>query len=172
MLTTPQKIILRYRDTAILFTIIFAMTCLSSMPYRYSPVEYSLITLITGLIVGFLYMRKSTKKQLRIIEKDGYYKPKQKTQILPSTRRFFGILLLVLIGFSIIIAWFIYVLEVAPFWLFTFNFIIGFAPAVSITRTAYYWHWQHKNKRTLLMSDNILYPYPYMNQPTSKETVY
>ena len=149
-----------------------AMSFINIRAYRYAPIEYSLVALITGAILGFFLMLKFSKNRLRMIEKEGYYKPKQKTSGLPSISRFMAILLLLILGVSIIIALSVYIIEEAPFWLFTVYSIFGFASVGSVTITVSFWRWQRKNKRTLLMSDNILYPSPYMNQPTSKETVY
>lgn len=172
MSITPQKIISSYRNMAIYCIIMSAMSFFTIRAYRYSPIEYSIVALILGAILGFILMLKFSKNKLRMIEKEGYYKPKQKTNGLPSISQFIAILLLFILGISIIIALFVYMIEEAPFWFFTVYSMFGFASVGSVTITVSFWRWQRKNKRILLTFNNILYPYPYMNQPTSKETVY
>jgi hypothetical protein len=132
-----------------------------------APLLYFVIALLLGMPVGLFIQRRHVKKKLQRVEQEGYYKPKTQPNI--PGRLGVQLLIISLLGFLMIIALLIYVAAKAPFWLFTLNTVSGFIITFGITERVCYWRWQHKNKRVLLMADNILYPYPYMNQPTNKE---
>jgi uncharacterized membrane protein len=164
----PKKVLMSGLQNLALISITFSLINVNSGRLSNAPFVYSIIALLLGLMVGLFVKRRSVKKRLRRIEHMGYYKPDQPPNV--PLRIGIPLLLTTLMCLVMVVALTIYVLFKAPFWLFTFNFFVGILVALQVTEIVYYWHWQHKNKRILLIADNILYPSPYMNQSTNKET--
>jgi hypothetical protein len=155
----PQKILRLYRNAAILPITLVFLFFITISRYLEAPIAYSIIIMSLGFIVGVLVQQRSERKKLRIIEQKGVYE----SSVGLSLRKGIVLIFLVLIVGSALIALYMYLWLVAPFWLFTGTFIISFMPAIYITSAVIYWHWQRKNKRILYTAENKIYPYPYIN---------
>lgn len=166
---TPKKVLSTDAKDYTLISLFIVLFSINYTRVRSDSFAYFMLALTFGLIAGFLIQHRLTKRKLKRVEQDGYYKSLPPSPV--SARIGQQILSLLLLGLVMVVALSVYAIFKAQFWVvIIINCSSGLMLASFLTKATYFWGWQRKNKRTLLTFDNILYPYPYMDQPTNKET--
>jgi hypothetical protein len=127
----------------------------------HTPIIYSVVLFALGTVVWFTLSLRNTKKKIRAIEKTGFYNPKISKSLAVLVVALLVSVIVLLGGILIFFN------SVRPF-LFLMAFFVPTFPAFSLVPAVYGWLWQRRNKRTLYLSGNILYPFPYINPASSK----
>ncbi|MCL5877124.1 MAG: hypothetical protein M1540_04865 [Candidatus Bathyarchaeota archaeon] len=163
----PQK--------AVTLNVITGFCWLSAVPlsllilnrYLQASAVISGLTLVLGAIMWIAIGFVNAKKELKTIEQG----PKVTTVNFRFGYALKITFALLAAGIGIILMAFC-IAYYHPFWIFLVNLVVPFQAAISLTSAIFYWRWQRRNKRNLYIEGGKVYPYPHMNTPNSKETIY
>ncbi len=163
----PQKAVTLNVITGLCWLAAVPLSVLILNRYLEASAVISGLTLVLGAIIWIAVGFVNVKKGLKNME--------QGTKGITANFRF-GYALkitfaLLAAGIGIILLAF-YIAYYHPYWLFLVNLLVPFQAAISLTSAVYYWRWQRRSKRTLYIEGGKVYPYPHMNTPNSKETIY
>jgi hypothetical protein len=154
----PQKAVTQNLAYGVLYVVGAVSFLMVIMPGLQAPAILSSTSLAVGIILWTTIFSLDAKKSLKSIE----HQETRNANVWPWYKLLLFILEILGVASALIVLG-LYIAYYQPFWAFLVNLLIPFFPTGYLTSAVWYWRWQRRNKRTLLIEDRRMYPQPALD---------